>query len=221
MLLGYGSNNVDSWASVFVSLLAGDCLTDNSLFWLSTFDTRVISSHYLQLIGSHWPPTTATATGYSNSLYSLKSGRIKQIVYCFSVYSLSWKVVYLVVTKQWHSSSVTMSQYVSQGKLVKSNTVTCTPFSGNILRTLTAMLNQWDYNCQLAQINSTSFKCLMTSVAQRDKLCVAYQYTMLTALCYKREFFYVICLKKLNSVACSPQANYTDRAAAACRRSRV
>jgi hypothetical protein len=25
--------------------------------------------------------------------------------------------------------------------------------------------------------------------------------------------------KKLNSVACSPQANYTDRAAAACRRS--
>jgi hypothetical protein len=118
---------VNSWVCVvlmivLVSLMAGDCLADNSLLQLSTFNSRVISRHYLLLTGSHWPPTTAKAPGERNSLCSFKLDRIGQIasnISCIVLVFFLCRGDFLI--EQWLFSSVIMSQYVSLGKLVKSN----------------------------------------------------------------------------------------------------
>jgi hypothetical protein len=44
-------------------------------------------------------------------------------------------------------------------------------------------------------------------------------HTYLACNCWASSWWYLKLKKKLNSMACSPQANYTDRAAAACQRS--
>jgi hypothetical protein len=43
---------------VLTSLLAGNCLTTNSLLYLSNFNSCGTTRHHWWLIGSHWPSTT-------------------------------------------------------------------------------------------------------------------------------------------------------------------